>query len=152
MGERTGVLLVMWLQSDLPNLHSANYRITSKASPNYNCIAWAAGEESRWWWPDQQNLAYWPIDVPREETLEAFLQVYEIQGFEICENEELEPGYEKIALYALANNVPTHAARQLQNRKWTSKLGPQEDIEHILRDLEGPTYGSVVAILRRPLT
>ncbi|HEY7428267.1 MAG TPA: hypothetical protein VH682_28795 [Gemmataceae bacterium] len=34
-----------------PRLNGTAYRITSPASDVYNCIAWAAGETNRWWWP-----------------------------------------------------------------------------------------------------
>ena len=46
--------------------------------------------------------------------------------------------------------MPTHAARQFPGGRWTSKLGPAEDIEHELEELAGPLYGEVVLILRRP--
>jgi hypothetical protein len=63
----------------------------------------------------------------------------------------LEPGSEKIAVFANAKGVPTHAARQLASGFWTSKLGVSEDIEHRLRDLEGDIYGTVALIMKRPL-
>jgi hypothetical protein len=62
----------------------------------------------------------------------------------------VEPGYEKVALYALAG-LPKHAARQLPGGRWTSKLGPLEDVEHALEGLIGTWYGNVVQILKRPL-
>jgi len=34
-----------------PNLRSAAYDITSPDSPVYNCVAWAAGDDSAWWEP-----------------------------------------------------------------------------------------------------
>jgi len=120
----------MWGESDFPKLQETGFLITSEVTPEYNCIAWAAGEDGRWWWPDPMGQAYWPPDIPREETLDAFIQAYAKLGYQPCENEELEPAYEKIALFASSNGSPTHAARQLQNGGWTSKLGPQEDIEH----------------------
>jgi hypothetical protein len=47
----------------------------------------------------------------------------------------------------------THAARQLDNGKWTSKLGQLEDIEHeSLEALSGAVYGSVVQVLKKPTT
>jgi len=46
--------------------------------------------------------------------------------------------------------VPTHAARQLENGRWTSKLGELEDIEHDLHHLASGAYGAVVQILKRP--
>jgi hypothetical protein len=63
----------------------------------------------------------------------------------------LEPGFEKVALYAVGSE-PTHAARQILNGRWVSKLGPQEDIEHgAPDDLSGPCYGQVVRVLKRPV-
>jgi len=47
--------------------------------------------------------------------------------------------------------APTHAARQLPSGRWSSKLGPMEDIEHELQDVTGSVYGSVVLVLKRPL-
>ena len=69
----------------------------------------------------------------------------------MCPGEELEAGFEKIALFVDNRDTPRHAARQLPNGRWTSKLGELEDIEHGLHDLEGAEYGSVVAVMRRPL-
>ncbi len=46
-----------------------------------------------------------------------------------------------------------HVARQLKEGMWTSKLGPDEDIEHNTLDaLEGELYGAVTQVLKRPLT
>jgi hypothetical protein len=55
---------------------------------------------------------------------------FQTKGFEDCDDDSLEDGIEKIALYATSNGKPTHAARQLENGKWTSKLGDHEDIVH----------------------
>ncbi len=66
-------------------------------------------------------------------------------------DEELEPGFEKIALFADERGIPRHAARQLLTGRWTNKLGELEDIEHGLRDLEGAEYGTVVLVMRRLL-
>jgi len=44
-----------------------------------------------------------------------------------------------------------HAARQLPEGRWTSKLGELEDIEHALHDLTGTVYGSVVLVMKRAL-
>src|SRR5713101_10154879 len=38
------------------------YRVTSPATRNYNCVAWAASRTDRWWWPSP--FAYWPAGVP----------------------------------------------------------------------------------------
>ncbi len=38
----------------------------------------------------------------------------------------------------------------LADGRWTSKLGPMEDIEHALHDLAGMVYGSVALVMKRP--
>lgn len=135
-----------------PRLQGTAYRITSPANDGYNCIAWAAGDTKHWWWPDEPVRTYWPVGVPRLETLAAFRDAFATLGYVPCEQADLESGFEKIALYADVDGTPTHAARQLSNGRWTSKLGALEDIEHALEDLTGATYGSVVQVCKRPQT
>ncbi|MCI0637958.1 MAG: hypothetical protein L0Y72_23715 [Gemmataceae bacterium] len=48
--------------------------------------------------------------------------------------------------------MPTHAARQLPTGRWSSKLGPSEDIEHDLHALEGEIYGTIALKLAVVLT
>lgn len=132
-----------------PNLRRDSYLIASPETINYNCIAWAAGNSEKWWWPDLQNQYFWPLKIPREETLEAFVKVYEILGYTICQDSEYENGFEKIAIYVDSIGRPTHAARQLSSVRWTSKLGRLEDIEHTLDALTGSKYGYVGVIMKR---
>jgi hypothetical protein len=94
---------------------------------------------------------YWPAGVLRDETLAGFQEAFASLGYTVCAGEELEAGFQKVALFADADAFPTHAARQLESGRWTSKLGELEDIEHALRDLEGVEYGSVVLVMKRPL-
>ncbi len=135
------------LESIFSRLHSGNYRITSPKDSVYNCIAWAVGDTTQWWWPDPPGQEYWPAGVPREETVPAFLAAFATLGFEPGASEELEAGVEKIALFVNATGMPTHAARQLLSGRWTSKLGRGEDIEHDLQDLTGTMYGRVAHVL-----
>lgn len=134
-----------------PALAATTYLITSPPERGYNCIAWAAGRTDAWWWPDTAGFEYWPAGVPRLETLNAFQQAFATLGYATCSDASFEAGWEKVALFVL-DGLPTHAARQLPNGRWTSKLGPEEDIEHELNGLVGPCYGSVAAILRRPVS
>ncbi|MHB1426826.1 MAG: DUF7689 domain-containing protein [Gemmataceae bacterium] len=139
------------LEQLFPRLRGTAYRITSPASEVYNCIAWAAGDTGHWWWPGDPARTYWPIGTPRLETLEAFRDAFATLGYVVCAQADLEPGFEKIALFTEADGTPTHAARQLPDGTWTSKLGMSEDIQHALEDLAGNVYGSVVQILKRVL-
>lgn len=131
-----------------PTLLSSPFEITSPRTKRYNCIAWAAGEEHVWWWP---GGPYWPDGIPKEESLEAFTQAYGRLGYAPCESEELEAGSEKVALYVGNDGRVLHAARQLQDGSWTSKLGEAWDIRHKLNGLEGEAYGRVARILKRAL-
>ena len=134
-----------------PNLRISGYLITSPATAEYNCIAWAAGDTERCWWPDNNNVGYWPFGVERKETLDAFVKTYETLGFTICQNSNYEFGFEKIAVYVDAGGKPTHAARQLNSGHWTSKLGQLVDIEHnTLGGLENSQYGVVAVFMKRP--
>jgi hypothetical protein len=122
---------------DFPNLRTHGWRRTSEPA-NYNCIAYAAADTSRYWWPNlffpEPTDDYWPGNVPHEETVAAFVQAFATCGYAICDGGELEPGFEKVALYAL-HGVPRHAALQQEDGSWRSKLGPHEDIETTLEGL-----------------
>jgi hypothetical protein len=134
-----------------PLLDCSNHRKTSDPLTHYNCIAWAAGKDNEYWWPDLDGV--WPI-VEREETVECFIKAFEslrYKEMKIMDN-RYEHGIEKVAIFAGGQNFdePTHAARQVSGGKWTSKMGLDgEDIEHELDDLVGPAYGRVVCILER---
>lgn len=74
--------------------------------------------------------------------------------FQECDDYDLEEDYEKIALYALLSDdgrlVPTHAARQLENGHWTSKMGEDVDIIHReIYDVSGPAYGNPIKFMKR---
>jgi hypothetical protein len=96
-----------------PQLRSASYVVTSPVQIDYNCVAWAAGDTTRWWWPDEFGLYYWPETAPRRSTLEAFAAAFRRLGFEECDHPSFEPGWEKVAVYANIDSSPLHAAWQL---------------------------------------
>ena len=134
-----------------PNLATTQFKITSPPSNFYNCIAWAYGRSDIKIWPNAIRGYLWPADIPRTETIEAFVQLFESQGFSICDDSLLVPGHEKIAIFADANKIPQHAAKQLSNGRWSSKLGKLEDIEHEISGVEESEYGTAVVFMVRPL-
>ena len=139
------------IENCFPGLVHAGYGVTSIATPRYNCIAWAAGDTRKWWWPDPSPFAFWPVSIPRENTLQRFVEAFRTLGYEPCDSPELEPNMEKVAIYSDEDGLPTHAARQLETGAWTSKLGREEDIEHQeLAGVEGQEYGHVAQVMRRP--
>jgi hypothetical protein len=111
---------------------------------DFNCIAWAAGDRENCWWPG----AYWPQGVTGEETIEAFVLAYGTLGYQRCDDESLEPDHDKIALYT-HDGRPLHAARQLDELCWSSKLGQDEILCHPLRAIEGRLYGKATVFLHR---
>ena len=137
------------IETALPNLKQEGYKITSPDTPEYNCIAWAAEDPKRWWWPDPMDNYYWPNEAPRVETVEAFIRAFETLGYITCSDSAYEKGFNKIAIYADIRGVPTHAARQLNTGFWTSKLGGSYDIEHTYEGVTSSIYGSVAVTMKR---
>ncbi len=138
------------IEKTFPNLLVSGYLITSPATPEYNCIAWAANDTDVWWEPDLLNLSFWPSGIPRIYSLDAYIKAYERLDYAICNTDDYEDGFEKIAIYVDLNKQPTHASRQLDSGKWTSKLGQLEDIEH--NSLDGlAEYGTIAVIMKRKI-
>lgn len=135
------------VEASFPELVGSAWDLTSPPTTKYNCIGWAAGDAQMWWWPEGPN--YWPPGVPRQVELQAFIDAYATLGYVQCPSGELEGGAEKIVIY-LKDGLPTHAARQLENGAWTSKLGRQVDISHPFEGLNGNQYGVATCFMRRP--
>lgn len=135
-------------RGSFPRLTDTNHRVTSPSTISYNCVAWPVGDARRWWQPG----ACWPIPATADDvSIEALLRAFAALGYQPCESTELEPGIEKVALYG-SGMYYTHAARQLPDGRWTSKLGKAEDIEHQTPDdLAGGLYGDIVRIMQRPV-
>jgi len=144
--------MVKSLEDTFPGLTRGGFSVTSPRNTKYNGIAWAAGDTNHWWWPipDFKEI-YWPPSGACTVSLAAFQDAFATLGYVECDCEDLEPGFEKVALFANDQGVPLHAARQLPGGRWTSKLGELEDIEHAWRDLEGTEYGSVAFVMKRSL-
>ncbi len=146
------------LEDRIPGLEGTDYQITSPQTTDYNCIGWALGDTGR-----ALVVAVHELRVilacrvsSRSLEVETFITLFESQGFERCEIEGAEAGFEKIALF-VEDAYFTHVARQLPSGRWTSKLGNDVDIEHELRDLTRRRssfplyrYGAVVGVMRRP--
>src|SRR5690606_21962345 len=56
---------------DFPNLirrgPQSNFRVTSPATETPNCVAYAAGDPDRIWWPGSMFPVAWPREAPAEE-------------------------------------------------------------------------------------
>lgn len=143
-------------------LKPGEWQRTSEWDGRYNCIAHAAKDHKRKWWPLPIDHArkdrYWPEGAPRRVTVPAFINAFQIEeGYEPCDSAELEEGFEKVAIFITETGTsevpkggPTHMARQLPCGKWTSKLGNEWDICHDnLQSVEGEQYGKLNQVLCR---
>src|SRR5271156_4387291 len=111
-----------------PNL--GNWTESSKPTTDYNCYAFAVGEEERRWDPFPPGVDYWPDNVKRSYELDSFIRAFGTEGFRQCADESFEDGIEKIAIYVNQFGGVEHAARQEPDGRWKSKLGDEEDIFH----------------------
>jgi hypothetical protein len=140
-------------------LSRPNYQVTSDETTRYNCIAYAAGDDSIWWEPGKFDdfPTYWPKGAVKDYSLKALVSVFRTLGYRVCKDGELEPGYEKVALYIKENGQYGHAARQQADGSWVSKLGDWEDIRHTTAEavetteepVGRPKYGKVAKYMKR---
>ena len=95
---------------------------------------------------------FWPEGLPQDESLKSIVAFFESLGYRLCNGPDLEAGFEKVALFAdPEDDYPPHAARQLPDGWWTSKMGwDGVTIEHDgLSCIEGRRYGRVRLCMRR---
>lgn len=135
---------VTWIDEQIPGA-VGKYAITSDSDDEYNCIAWAAGIATEWW---SHSIGYkWPAH--RSPFVDALVAVFASLGFTQCESGDLEEAFDKVAVYA-KHGIWKHAARQKSDGRWTSKLGPDEDIEHQTPEcLCGDSYGTIHCFMKR---
>jgi hypothetical protein len=140
------------LEALFPSLRQTSYSITSPASDFPNCVGWALRSDLNFE-PRLSNFIggyYWPDGIRRDDSVEAWIELFELHGYRRCDSADLEEGIEKIAIYSDSNGEALHVARQLSSGEWTSKIGKLEDIRHrALDDLAGRDYGHVSVLMRR---
>lgn len=136
--------------NEFPNSVQEPFLTTSPQDVRYNCIAWAFGDSKKFYWPADLPEYFWPPNVKKEESVDAFIDLYASIGYTHCANGQPEIGYEKVAIFTL-NGEPKHAARQLQNGLWTSKLDSHVDVTHTIGAMEGGMYGNVTQYMKRKI-
>ena len=137
------------LEEDCPGLTVSDYEVRSPRDPRYNCVAFAVGDTSHFWYDADVSGYYWPPGTPSADTIEGWIKVFADLGYRETEDAILEKEYERVAIYATPE-APEHVARQKASGVWTSKMGKGHDIEHAtLAALEGATMGTVVKIMKR---
>jgi hypothetical protein len=140
--------------TNYPHLLPEGFKNSSCMDSAYNCIAWAvAADVENWWWPPGGNGSYWPPELSsRDVSVATFTEMFISKGFEECQDDNYEEGYEKIALYT-NGGIPTHAARQLPSGQWTHKIGQNVDIETSLKGVQDSKtgYGRATKFFRKQL-
>jgi hypothetical protein len=145
------------LRQLFPQLFGGQYQLASGRTKRYNCLAWAAGHNDAWWEAPPNGV--WPPGVLDDGTVEAAIQLFENLGYTRTDNSSLEVGVDKVAIYGDKDGY-THAARQLPNGKWASKIGKLQDIEHDSLDalssvnewigtVRDKAYGRILQIMRK---
>lgn len=140
-----------------PKLQPGTYELKSHATPRYNCVAFANDDERHWWEAGVfGGKFFWPPEIRQDGTLQAWRQLFISQGYVPTTNRNIEPGFEKVAIYVSLEDFSTTHVAKSDGRVWKSKLGKGQDIHHQSLDvLEGDQrdeYGIVDLILKRPIS
>lgn len=100
--------------------------VTGEATNSYNCISWTVGVTTRWLWPGA--------------SLANFDTFYRQWGF-------IRSGNGPIAAWGSSTSNMTHGCISGAGHgpRWESKCGRSLRIQHGLTELEGATYGRVLA-------
>ena len=136
------------LEYDCPGLTSEGYAIKIPVDPSYNCVAFAVGDLTNFWYDAKVKGYYWPPGCGSADTLEGWVCVFLLHGYGDCDSDSLEPEFEKIAIFG--GRSPEHVARQKASGAWVSKMGKGCDIEHPnLSSLVCEIMGGVMKIMKR---
>jgi hypothetical protein len=101
-----------------PRLETTRFDITSPPDTRYNCVAWAAGDTRRWWWPGEVPFSYWPAGVRREESVDHFIEAFATMGYELAAS-----GDHDYRLGVIANPLVATAVSRTSRR---SSEGPAQ--------------------------
>lgn len=142
------------LQARFPKLRPDNWERRSNATPRYNCMAFANGDERHMWEPGKPGgMYYWPPTVRQDNTADTWEEVFLKKGYKRTDNCEMEVGFEKVAIYVSLEDMDASHVAISDGFVWLSKLGKQQDIAHSSLDLlEGDEYGIVDRVLKRSKT
>src|SRR5438132_2791154 len=87
--------LELWFRG----LRGAKWKLTSRETKRYNCLAWAIGENHRRW---EAGNGFWPNNIERDLSIVTLVRAYMTRGFVACpeaDGRTYRPEYETIVLY-----------------------------------------------------
>lgn len=145
-----------------PGLKPGEYKfVHGSERTNGNCIALSLNIPSPWIWPTAKGYVpsinstmaseFWPRKLSNDYTLDNFLNMYQLFGFEQTDEAGYEEGYWKNAIYGHNESDITHAAHLLQDGTCVSKLGAGPLLIHQPKAIEGYTYGRIITYVKRKL-
>jgi hypothetical protein len=135
--------------NEFPKINKRNHSLKSPKTTQYNCIAFAAGVTTKKWWPFVHPDAYWPPGAPYSDSVQSFIKAFETLGYEVAPDDSYIEGMEKVAFYTVFDRVK-HAAIQVHQDTWASKLGDLEDIHHKKEAVADGLYGKPTVYMMRP--
>lgn len=100
------------------------------------------------WWSHEYGF-HWPAD--RSRAINSLVLVFKSLGYEECDDDKLESGFERVVLYCKGTKW-MHAARQIETGEWTSKLGIKWDIAHKSPEALCDYYGPIHCYMKRQRT
>jgi len=132
-----------------PKLKDKNWKIINinKDLDKFNCFSFVIDIYNDWC---GASTKIWHNQNDRHSTILNYIQFYSTYNYKICNDDIQEPEYDKIAIYAINNNV-SHVCKQFGGM-WRSKLGSNVIIEHKLEWLSGAdyeNYGDIVVFMKR---
>lgn len=137
------VLLEAGFQKDFPFLKD-RFEVLAPSTEAYNCVSHTLGQHRSW---------IDPRTGPADNRFLYMDRLYNENGYRRLPSLDytLAPGKRKIIIYAATENGSvrkiTHAALQMPDGTWTSKLGKLSLVKHAApAALAGPNYGKPVAV------
>src|SRR5258706_6419193 len=106
------------LELIFPKLADCEWQLRSDAEKQYNCLAWAFGSTESWWESIRYHGYYWPARIPREDSVDNWVKIAELHGFELCADGEFDAGSEKLAIFVNQFGEPGHIARSAEDSGW----------------------------------
>ena len=125
----------------------------------HNCFGFAVGSKKFWQPPsihgdpEGDPRFYWPPellgDADENTWVSRYVAAAQAKGFSECgEDASLEVEFEKIVLIH-SGGVFKHAALQIDEKRWKSKLGLLSDLEHPLEFMLRNPFGKGTIYMKR---
>ena len=131
-------------EQHFPNLGLSDFEFTSLRDEDYNCVAWGLESKEDW-------IQFKDEEGNYDLRICTYLKYFEERGYSIITDLNVNETTSKVAIY-FDNNTGDfkHVSRQLDNGRWTSKIGDWEDLSHSsIEVLLGKSYGNDFVLMQK---